>query len=63
MVDLGEYAPYVLSAWAVTVAAMGGLTSVVILTHRQLRRQLADLERVAPDRGPDVSRTPTERRR
>jgi heme exporter protein CcmD len=45
MPDLGEYAPYVLSAWGVVVVALSLLTAYIVIDGRRLRRRLAELER------------------
>lgn len=47
MPDLGQYAPYVLSSWGVTVAALALLGGWIALDGRRLRRRLAELERRA----------------
>ena len=42
--DLGPHAAFIVAAYAVAVAVLGGLTAWVLFDYRAQRRKLADLE-------------------
>jgi heme exporter protein D len=44
MQALGPHAGFILAAYGVTIAVVGGLAGWILMDGRRLRRQLADLE-------------------
>lgn len=59
MPDLGEYSPFVLSAWGIVILALTALTAFIVVDGRKLRRRLADLETRSTSSGGGRARSET----